>query len=396
MLLPVEDALKLALEDLPLQPVASFPLSQVPADAVLAEQVLAPLSHPIFDQSAVDGYALRHEDFVEGNPLVLQEEIKAGDAGNTPLQAGHCMRIFTGAPVPPGADTVVMQEYTSQQSPGITISDAKLKKGGNIRRRGEQIQKGDLALEAGERINPAAIGFLASLGIPEVKVRQALKVKILVTGNEFAETEGDLQAGKIYESNGQMLQAALAREGIDCGFETVPDDLSITTEMVHEAAENHDLLLITGGVSVGDYDFTRPALEANGFRVVFHKVNQKPGKPLLYARNAQATAFGLPGNPRSVLVGFYMYVLAHIHARMATQHIGLQQIRLPLNHDFRKRGDGKTHFLTGQLEGNGVNILGGQGSHMLQSFARARTIVTLPGSQTEYPAGSEVVVSLLP
>lgn len=324
-----------------------------------------------------------------------QEEIKAGDAGNTPLQPGHCTRIFTGAPVPPGADTVVMQEYTTLSPTGISIRDTNLKKGGNIRLRAEQIRKGDLALEAGECISPAAIGFLASLGIREVQVRKPLKVKILVTGNEFAETEGDLLAGKIYESNGQMLRTALARENIIAEYETVPDDLSITTNMVREAAESHDLLLITGGVSVGDYDFTRPALEANGFEIVFHKVNQKPGKPLLYARREEVTAFGLPGNPRSVLVGFYMYVVAHIHQRMAAQPIGMPQIRLPLSHDFRKRDDGKTHFLTGQLSGNGVKILGGQGSHMLQSFARAQAIVTLPGNQTAYPAGTEVVVSLL-
>jgi molybdopterin molybdotransferase len=398
MLLPVKEALDLALKNLPLQLALPYRFSKTepPSSYILVADVPAPLSHPIFDQSAVDGYALRHEDFEGEKTLTLAEEIKAGDAGDTALKAGEAMRIFTGAPVPPGADTVVMQEFTKVNQQGITITDTRLKKGGNIRRQGEQIRKGDIALQAGERLNPAAIGFLASLGIREVQIRQPLKVKILVTGNEFAEDEGDLQAGKIFESNGQMLQAALAQEGIEAMFETVPDDLPTTIEMVRQAAESHDLVLVTGGVSVGDYDFTRPALEANDFKIVFHKVNQKPGKPLLYARKPQVTAFGLPGNPRSVLVGFYMYVLPHIHARTGAQQIGLTQIKLPLSHDFRKQSDGKTHFLTGRIDSDGVSILGGQGSHMLQSFARAGAIVTLPGEQTEYPAGSQVVVSLLP
>ncbi|MEM0998699.1 MAG: gephyrin-like molybdotransferase Glp [Bacteroidota bacterium] len=394
-MIPVSQALAHAIHNLPLQPVETIPLTQAPG-RTLATHLASPLDHPLFDQSAVDGYAFRFADLATHASLRQVAEVRAGSTAQVSIGPGECTRIFTGAAVPVTADTVIMQEYTSVQGPEVTLADERLKIGGNIRRRGEQIEEGAVALRTGETINPATIGFLASLGIKKVTVRKPVRVAILVTGDEFAASSDDLKRGKIFESNGQMLQSALTRAGITAEFRMVPDDFPATVSLVEIAAEKNDLLLITGGVSVGKYDFTRPALEDNGFGIVFHKVNQKPGKPLLYARRGDQAAFGLPGNPRSVLVAFYHYVLPHLDTRLGKVAIGRPQLALPLAHDYRKKDDGKAHFVTGTIKAGRAAISPGLGSHMLQSFARATILIHLPGDQSTYTAGTSVTVELLP
>lgn len=361
----------------------------------LAAPILAPIDHPIFDQSAVDGYALRFSDLSAGNALVLESEVKAGDAGKTLVTEGKCARIFTGAPLPPGADTVVMQEFTQVNGQVISIFDSGLQQGGNVRRKAEQIEKGMPTLEIGQQLNPAAIGFLASLGVHSVTVFQKPKISIIVTGNEFAENEADLDAGKIYESNGQMLQAAFANLGIAVQFETCLDDLDALQNLVAQHFQTNDIVILTGGVSVGDYDFSRAALEANAFEVVFHKVNQKPGKPLLFAKKGQKLAFGLPGNPRAVMVCFYIYILPLLNQLMHSQAAGLRSMRLPIAHDFKRKADGKTHFLSANINEGGINLLGKQQSHMLQSLAVADVLVVLPPEPLAYSKGDLLEVKWL-
>ena len=361
----------------------------------LAADILAPIDHPIFDQSAVDGYALRFGDLQLGESFQLANETKAGDAADDFLQPGQCARIFTGAPLPQGADTIVMQEWTQAAGANILILDKGLKMGGNVRRKAEQIAEGSLALQKGQVLNPAAIGFLASLGIQSVAVTKAPKVTIVVTGNEFANDATELSAGKIYESNGQMLQAALARLGIVAEFAICKDDLPSLERMVAEKAAQNELLILTGGVSVGDYDFSRPALENNGFEIVFHRVNQKPGKPLLFAKKGENLAFGLPGNPRAVMICFYIYILPLLQQMMGAQPKGLMQVQIPLSHSFKRNGDGKTHFVTAKLSEKGINLLEGQQSHMLQSLAQADVLVELPAEPIEYVEGDWVLARIL-
>lgn len=354
---------------------------------VLVADILAPIDHPLFDQTAVDGYAFRFTDWEMGKPLLVSDHIRAGDAGERVLGSGECSRIFTGAPLPPGADTTVMQELTTRLGDQLHINDTGLRMGGNVRRAGEQIRTGVLALAQGHRLNAAAIGFLASLGIKSVDVFRQPKVNIIVTGDEFASSESDLHRGKIFESNGQMLMAALEARGIRAEFSLCKDDPKALTEMIRLKSETCDLLILTGGVSVGDFDFSRDALEANAFEVIFHQVAQKPGKPLLYSSKNALKAFGLPGNPRAVLMCFYLYVLPLLDQMEGNQSVGLPKLSLQLASAYRRKPDGKVHFVTGQLTTEGLQIEGGQQSHMLQSFAKAELIVELPSEPESFEVG---------
>ena len=393
-MISVSDALACVLEGVVQGEGEVLPLSAA-SGRILAADILAPVAHPIFDQSAVDGYALRFADLAQFSGLRQVGEIQAGAASLLPLQPGECFRIFTGAPVPDSADTVVMQEYAEVRDGLVYFSDEKLKCGGNVRCQGEQIAAGAVALRAGHRLNAGGVGFLASLGIADVLVHSLPKVGLLITGNEFAQSPADLAGGLIFESNGQMLQDALQQEGIVAGFETVQDELPRMQRAVAQLAKDNEVLILTGGVSVGDYDFSRAALEAEGFEVVFHKVNQKPGKPLLFARRGDQVAFGLPGNPRAVLMCYHIYVLPHLRRRQMASHAGLFEAQLPLAHAKRKRPDGKTHFVTGQVQGGAINLLQLQQSHMLQSLATADVIVELPGAKSEYAAGDMLNVKFL-
>ncbi|HEX2899794.1 MAG TPA: molybdopterin molybdotransferase MoeA, partial [Bacteroidia bacterium] len=218
-----EDALSRTLQAVETLGSETLPLHQA-LGRVLAADVHAPIDHPIFDQTAVDGYAFRFADWEMGKPLLVADQIKAGDAGQRVLGTGECSRIFTGAPLPPGADTAVMQELTERSGAQLQIRDAGLRLGGNVRLAGEQIRAGALALPRGQRLNAAGIGFMASLGITAVEVFRRPRVNVIVTGDEFATSESEFQRGQIYESNGQMLMAALRNRGIEATFTLCRDD----------------------------------------------------------------------------------------------------------------------------------------------------------------------------
>jgi molybdopterin molybdotransferase len=377
-----------------------MPVQQLPLQAalgrILAEDIRSAIDHPSFDVSAVDGYALRFADLGTQPLPINTAPIKAGDAGEQPLPPGACVRIFTGAPLPPGADTVVMQEHTEVTAAGVQIQDAHLRHHGNVRFRGEQIQAGQVAMAAGQHITPAAVGYLATLGVRTLRAFAPPRVAVLVTGDEFAENDGDLQRGRIYESNGQMLRAALS--GLGCAVEVcqVQDDRAAMQASLRELALRCDVLIATGGVSVGDHDHTRPALEAEGFATLLHGIAQKPGKPMYFGMREGQAAFGLPGNPRAVLVCFYVYVLPYLQACMQAARPGLKRIVLPLLAPWHRKPDGKTHFVTCRLREAGCEILDDRGSHMLRSFVEADGLVALPPAPADFPAGSLVEVLLLP
>jgi molybdopterin molybdotransferase len=333
----------------------------------LAETILAPIDHPIFDQSAVDGYAFKIGDI--NAPIEVTHEVAAGTPPTVVIEAGQAHRIFTGAAVSPGTEAVAMQEDTDRDSNKVRINKTDIQAGANIRRKGEQIRTGATALEAGTYLNAAAIGFLASMGVATVQVVSKPNVGVIVSGSEFATSAEDLKQGKIYESNGSMLMTALKENGCEGQYHTCVDDQELLKTAFSEYAEAHDLLLITGGVSVGDYDYTRPTLEALGYEIIFHKVNQKPGKPLLFARKGNKLAFGLQTD--------------------------LTTVKLPLTTDLKKR-DNKTHFLAAQLDGNGVKPLGKQLSHMLQSMAFAQALIRFDAEHQHLEKGQLVDVQLLP
>lgn len=393
-MISVREAQQLLLRNVFLLPEEVIPLAESCGRA-LSQDVIAPVSSPLFDQTAVDGYAINLDDLADGRPLYVSGEIRAGDSHEMALKSGEAVRIFTGAPIPANADTVVMQEFVEANGSAITVRDNVLKKGANIRREGEQIRRGDVALKKGTLLNPAAIGFLASLGLESVRVVCLPKIGIVASGSEFAGTEKKLQKGKKYESNGVMLQCALKGMGIDATYKKAVDKLHVLAGLLRAEADQTDIVIVTGGVSVGKYDFTHEALEEIGFETIFHKVSQKPGKPILFAKRGNKIAFGLPGNPRAALVCFYEYVAPFIRAMTGCRKPFLPALKMQLTHDYKKKG-GRSQFLAAGFAEGGVKVLEGQGSHMLRSLSEADAIIQIQAEHKCINKGELVEVHLLP
>ncbi len=358
---------------------------------VLARDVQSPLSIPAYPQSSMDGYAL----FFDGGrwPLKLVGEMAAGSNHSFTLKPGEAVRIFTGAAVPAGADTVLVQEKARVEDGFLYIEDPNLAVSANVRPVGSEIEKNALALPAGILLTPAAIGFLAGIGITEVAVYPLPKVSIIVTGNELQLPGNPLEYGQVYESNSPALMAALKQIGIaPLGIYRCGDDLEQITEVLLNTLEDSDVVLMTGGVSVGDYDFTSLAFEACGVQKIFHNIKQKPGKPILFGKRNKKLVFGLPGNPASVLTCFYQYVLAAF-GKMCDKGLMLKVQQAPLNADFKKP-EGLTHFLKGYFDGTSVTLLQGQESYKLNSFAKANCLVEIAESTTSMLAGEKVTIHI--
>ncbi len=375
----------------PLEPV-SIPLSDA-TGLVLAEDVFSQYDIPAYPQSSMDGYAFAFE---EGkSTYVLDGEMAAGSNHQFQLKPGFAVRIFTGAAVPPGADTVLMQEKSAIQDDHLQLTDLQLRKGDNLRQAGSEIQKGAKALSKGHLLNAASIGFLAGMGISSVKVYPKPRVAILVTGNELQMPGTPLEYGQVYESNSLTLKACLSQLHIKVVEVLHSGDNRLQLHaMLEQALETSDLILMTGGVSVGDYDFTMDAFESCGVKQVFHKIKQKPGKPLLFGIKNEKTVFGLPGNPASVLTCFYEYVIPAI-GRMTHSPKSIESKQVPLEHDHQKPA-GLTHFLKAWYNGQTVSLQIGQESYKLSSFASANCLAVFPEAETTFHKGQLVDIHLLP
>jgi molybdopterin molybdotransferase len=375
----------------PLEPV-SIPLSDA-TGLVLAEDVFSQYDIPAYPQSSMDGYAFAFE---EGkSTYVLDGEMAAGSNHQFQLKPGFAVRIFTGAAVPPGADTVLMQEKSAIQDDHLQLTDLQLRKGDNLRQAGSEIQKGAKALSKGHLLNAASIGFLAGMGISSVKVYPKPRVAILVTGNELQMPGTPLEYGQVYESNSLTLKACLSQLHIKVVEVLHSGDNRLQLHaMLEQALETSDLILMTGGVSVGDYDFTMDAFESCGVKQVFHKIKQKPGKPLLFGIKNEKTVFGLPGNPASVLTCFYEYVIPAI-GRMTHSPKSIESKQVPLEHDHQKPA-GLTHFLKAWYNGQTVSLQIGQESYKLSSFASANCLAVVPEAETTFHKGQLVDIHLLP
>ncbi|WP_346238263.1 molybdopterin molybdotransferase MoeA [Niabella insulamsoli] len=371
-----------------------LPLAEA-AGKVLAQDVCSKVYVPGFQQSAMDGYAFSFADWSSGAQLKIVGEHQAGTDQIISIQKGEAVRIFTGAPLPTGADTVVMQEKTSVLDSNLTIEDEKLIKAGNVRPAGSEIKKNECALKSGDLLTPAAVGLLAAVGVDEVLVYPHPETTIIVTGKELMAPGQPLAYGQIYESNSFMLGAALRQAGIQrFGRSQADDDLAILTSLLANALEKSDLVLLTGGISVGDYDFVLKAAEACGVQQVFYKVKQRPGKPLFFGTASGKFVFGLPGNPASVLTCFYQYVLPAI-ARLSGRPNPLSARTGRLKNDYEKKHP-LVHFLKGWYDDDTVAILEAQESYRLRSFARANCLIALDEAAKNYPAGASVTFYPLP
>lgn len=368
---------------------------QEAAGYVLAQDVPATVDIPPFDQAAMDGYAFTFVEHGLLKKLKIKGEVPAGYTKKASHLFGHAMRIFTGAPVPHGADTVVMQENTSVAANELFITDLQLQKGSNVRPKGSEIQAGEIALRKACFLSPAAVGFLAGIGIAEVSVFPKPSIAILVTGNELQQPGLPLQAGLIYESNSFALNAALQQLHFTKAHTLyVPDDLERLQQAVADALLRNDVVLVTGGVSAGAYDFVVRAAAACGVVQLFHKVAQKPGKPLYFGCKETKLLFGLPGNPASVLTCFYQYVVPALNALTGREAL-LKTTMLPLAVPYTKKA-GLTHFLKGWCDANEATPLPAQESYKMASFATANCLLTLDEGQTDFQKGDMVAVLLLP
>jgi molybdopterin molybdotransferase len=364
---------------------------------VLAEDIKAPISLPSFRQSSMDGYAIIHADVVkEGTYLQITAEVRAGQPNVPVLIKGTAIRIFTGAPVPEEATAVVMQEHTEVIEGDIVIYEYPVSEGKNIRNVGQQIREGAIALRQGTVLSPGSIGFLQGMNVTTVKVYRKPKVGLLITGDELLKPGNEPEAGKVYESNSAMLMAALAKEGIDnVDIRYSKDDLSSTINALEELYANYDVILASGGISVGDYDFVGAALRELQAETIFYKVRQKPGKPLLFAKAGQKLFFALPGNPASSLVCYYEYVFPAIRKMTGASSPFLPTIMLPIKLGYTFDGE-RDEFLKAIVEGGEVVPLDGQESFALRSFAIANALIYLPTHQNRVLPGDLVEVHLLP
>lgn len=357
---------------------------------VLAETVYSPIAMPPFRQSAMDGYAFIHS---RKHQYDVVSSSQAGDHSNIKLKENEAVRIFTGAFVPDDADTVVMQEHVMANDNSILIAKMP-EQFANVRVKGEQIDKDGIVFEANTLITPAAIGFLACLGITEITVYKKPKVAILVTGNELVKPGKKLPKGKIYESNSVMLEAALQTIGVNkTKVFKVKDNLKATKEALKDILKKYDVVLVSGGISVGDYDFVKEALLKNGVEELFYKINQKPGKPMFFGSKKETLVFALPGNPASSLTNFYVYVYPAIRNRMGFSDIHLPKLVRKLNAGI-SNNSGKTLFLKALYNETHVKVLDGQSSAMLNTFATANCLLIVPNDVENLK--KEQLVTLLP
>jgi len=385
-MITVSDARKLIQENSIPSKIESQKLDNV-RGRVLAEDVHSIIDTPPFNQSAMDGYAFSYKLWDGKSSLNVIGEIQAGNYSSDKIKPFEAIRIYTGAALPSGADTVVMQENVISSENMIKIIDEQLIIGSNVRLMGSQLKKGEVALHKGHILTPASISFLAGNGINNVKIYSNPKVSIIVTGKELVQPGNPVTQGKIFESNSFGIKAALNQLNIEpVSTEVLDDNETEIVKAVNKQMQS-DILIISGGVSAGNYDLVSSALEKCGIGKVLHKVKQKPGKPFYFGKLNHTLVFGLPGNPAAALTCFYEYIVPAISSITKINYF--KNANMPLGNDFRKK-PGLTYFLKGKTSMMHVNILNNQESYMMNSFAMADCIIELD-EEKEYVKKGDLV-----
>ena len=395
-MISIEEAQQIVVGEVPTGPVVTVPLKEA-WGRVLAKELQSPIDSPLFNASAMDGFA------VSAHPSSVYKVVAfvaAGDKTEKILNAGEAARVMTGAMIPKGATAVIPQEEVLQAGDeNILIADP-VQPGLHIRNRGEEIRVGERVLSKNTPVTAGAAGFLASLGLLEIPVFAAPKISIFPTGSELVRHLSELQAGKIIESNSYALSSALSELKI---IPHVSSPVSDTPKVMHamlEAALNeNDFVLITGGVSAGAFDHVKEILASLKVKTCFWKVAQKPGKPLYFGRKNNTFVFGLPGNPASSLVCFYEYVRPALFKWMGYPSVFLPNEKAKLSKPFSKK-DERLHFVRARafktLEGLCIDPLEGQESHKMRAFARANCLMVVPQEAKSLQEGDEVEVHWLP
>jgi molybdopterin molybdotransferase len=369
-------------------------------DRILACDVISPIDVPAHDNSAMDGYAVRAADLSSAGEtrLTVAGTALAGQPFSGSVGPGECVRIMTGAVVPAGADTIVIQEAVHVEGQEALVPPLQMR-GQNLRRAGEDLQAGRPALPAGKIVRPAELGLLASLGIAEVAVRRRVRVALFSTGDELVSIGNQPKQGEIFDSNRYTIYGMLTRLGcevIDLGVvRDRPEDLE---EALLAASRDADAIITSGGVSVGEADFIRGLLERLG-EVLFWKIAMKPGRPMAFGRIGKAFLFGLPGNPVAVMVTFYQFVRDALLRMMGVAPVEpVPSLRVPCVSSLKKN-PGRTEFQRGILfEEDGqwkVRVTGAQGSGVLRSMAQANCFIVLEHERGSVAAGDSVSVQLM-
>jgi len=367
---------------------------------VLGADVVSTTNVPASDNSAMDGYAVRGADLSAGGETVLREvgAAFAGQAFDRAVGPGECVRVMTGAVMPAGTDTVVIQEHVRVEGDRVVVPPGQ-QAGQNRRFAGEDLAVGQVALPAGRMMRPADLGLLASLGLAEVTVRRRPRVAFFSTGDELASVGAPLRTGEVYDSNRYTLYGMLARLGVDLiDMGVVRDDPARLERAFLDAAASADAVITSGGVSVGEADFTRELLGRLG-EVLFWKIAMRPGRPMAVGRIRDAFFFGLPGNPVAVMVTFYGFVRdALLRLAGRTDDCELPVLQVPCATALRKR-PGRTEFQRGVLARGAdgkwsVRVTGQQGSGVLRSMSEANCFIVLEHGRGDVQAGDLVSVQL--
>lgn len=394
-------ALQIILKDIrPLDTVEI--LSMESLGYTLAENIFARVNIPPFDNSAMDGFAVRTEDVSSAslnNPLELSilADQPAGYVFKKRINKGECLRIMTGAVIPQGSDAVVRKEDTRVRNNKVMIY-ARMKKEENIRKTGEDVKKGDKIIAKEIVISPAEIGMLSSLGKDKIKVIRKPKVAIIITGDEIVEAGIPLTEGKIRNSNGPALRSQVLTCGAEPIYLGIVTDNKEKMKIIIKKALAFDIILTSGGVSVGEYDFLQAVLKDMKFKLKFWKVAQRPGEPLLYGTIERKPVFGLPGNPVSAMVCFEEYIRPMLLKCMGRLKLFRPEIEAELKQDLRKK-KGREHFLRVFVEKEKgkyiASLTGPQGSGILKSMVLANGIALIPSSQESLKKGSKIKVQLI-
>jgi molybdopterin molybdotransferase len=366
---------------------------------VLAANILSPANVPNYDNSAMDGYAFNATDIGKHNELKVVGSTFAGKAFVGDIQAGECIRIMTGGMMPKGADTVIMQERVNVEGDLIRFTDAPKPKA-NVRYKGEDLQLGKMVLPAGHMMRAADLGLVASLGIGEVSVYRRLTVAFFSTGDELASIGKPLQEGQVYDSNRYTLYGMLKRLGVEImDMGAIADDPELLEKSLLSASNQADVVITSGGVSVGEADYMKQLLAKHG-QVMFWKIAMKPGRPLAYGKIGAAHYFGLPGNPVAVMVTFYQFVREAMLVLMGqTNPAPLPTFNVICTENIKKQ-TGRTEFQRGILFADGDGIwkvkpTGAQGSAILSSMSLASCFIVLDETIGNLDAGAIVQVQLL-
>ena len=395
------EALRLVVGKAKRLPAESVPL-MTSLGRTLAQTIRAGAPIPPFAKATMDGYAVRAEDTspaAAGLPVELEvvEDLPAGRVSRKALGLGQAVRIMTGAPLPKGADAVVMVEDTEKAGTRAKIF-RPVAPGDNIGRAGEDLEKGDLILERGELIGPAEVGMLAALWLASIRVARRPKLAVVATGDEIVEPGEKTGPGRIWNSNGYSLLSLALEAGAEARYLGIARDRSSELRLKIRKARDADILAVSGGVSVGDYDLVKEGLRNLGVRPVFWQLRIKPGKPTFFGVCGRQLVFGLPGNPTSAMVMFHLFVWSAIDLMLGRRQTGPQSGRAVLEQEISVR-PGRTQFLRGRLVGQGpvlrVEPYPDQRSGVLRSMVKCRVLIVVPADLSRLDKGREVEVLFL-